>query len=425
MRPRDEHGSVTPLIIGFAVVVALLVAAVVDASAAYLRRQGLNSAADAAALSATDGIQGEQVYTQGLGKRAEIDPAAARHYVAEYFASSGIRRRFPGLDYSVRTTENTVMVRVATPMDLPFRVNPRHLGHAGSGLESVAVDPVAEWLPGEERRDVVADERIGPDRTATGRVRSEHEVRGVPQRRVPREWLGRRDVQGRTRNVTRVQRGHESRLVHCAAPSDVDDVGVRRKCGKPLRVERIAGRLCCGQDHEEYVGAAQLAVELVLRNDLVPAASAGAPSDPANLRAELLQNRCQGLADVPEAPDEDASVEQRGDRASRMQWLDATELTGPSTLRLRIACLGEPRNSASTSATACSETVRSWSPAPDVSTTCSGKPAVSTDSGPARVCTHRRFGIWSATAAMSSRALPHTTNASASRWSGGTGLEAA
>jgi len=119
---RDERGSVAPLIIGFAVVVALLVAAVVDASAAYLRRQGLNSAADAAALSATDGIQGEQVYTQGLGKRAQIDPAAARHYVAQYFASSGIHRRFPGLDYSVRTTDNTVVVRVTTPLDLPFRV---------------------------------------------------------------------------------------------------------------------------------------------------------------------------------------------------------------------------------------------------------------------------------------------------------------
>ena len=40
---RSERGSVTPLIIGFAVVVAMLVAVVVDASAAYLRRQGLDS----------------------------------------------------------------------------------------------------------------------------------------------------------------------------------------------------------------------------------------------------------------------------------------------------------------------------------------------------------------------------------------------
>ncbi len=73
MKERGERGSVTPLIIGFAVVVALLVAVVVDASAAYLRRQGLNSAADSAALAATDGIQGEEVYTHGLGKRADID----------------------------------------------------------------------------------------------------------------------------------------------------------------------------------------------------------------------------------------------------------------------------------------------------------------------------------------------------------------
>jgi hypothetical protein len=122
MTDRGERGSVTPLIIGFAVVVALLVAVVVDASAAYLRRQGLNSAADSAALAATDGIQGEEVYTHGLGKRAEIDPGAARRYVAGYFASSGISRKFPGLDYSVETTANTVLVRVVTPMDLPLRV---------------------------------------------------------------------------------------------------------------------------------------------------------------------------------------------------------------------------------------------------------------------------------------------------------------
>jgi hypothetical protein len=119
---RDEDGSVTPLIIGFAVVVAMLVAVVVDASAAYLRRQGLNSAADAAALAATDGIQGEEVYTHGLGKRADIDPVAARRYVEDYVATSGIRRRFPGLDYSVQTTTDTVVVRIVAPMDLPLHV---------------------------------------------------------------------------------------------------------------------------------------------------------------------------------------------------------------------------------------------------------------------------------------------------------------
>jgi hypothetical protein len=122
VRRRTDEGSVTPLIIGFAVVVAMLVAVVVDASAAYLRRQGLNSAADAAALAATDGIQGEEVYTHGLGRRAQIDPQAARRYVEEYVASSGIRRRFPGLAYSVQTTADTVVVKLVAPTDLPLRV---------------------------------------------------------------------------------------------------------------------------------------------------------------------------------------------------------------------------------------------------------------------------------------------------------------
>jgi hypothetical protein len=126
---RGEDGSVTPLIIGFAVVVAMLVGAVVDASAAFLHRQGLNSAADAAALAATDGIQGEEVYTHGLGKRAQIDPAAARHYVAAYVQSSGVRRRFPGLDYSVSTTADTVVVRMVAPTALPF-----HLPGLGDGV---------------------------------------------------------------------------------------------------------------------------------------------------------------------------------------------------------------------------------------------------------------------------------------------------
>lgn len=119
---RDERGSITPLIIGFAMVLVLLVAAVVDASAAFLRRQGMNSVADAAALAATDGLQGDQVYTHGLGERAVIDPAAARRFVADYVASSGVRQRYPGFSYSVSTTADTVVVQVRSRLDLPLRV---------------------------------------------------------------------------------------------------------------------------------------------------------------------------------------------------------------------------------------------------------------------------------------------------------------
>lgn len=119
---RDETGSVTPLILGFFVVVLLLVAVVVDASAAYLRREALNSLADAAALAATDGLAGERVYTEGLESRAPIDPEAARAYVADYLTGSGARARFPGLTWSVRTSADAVVVTVSAVMDLPLRV---------------------------------------------------------------------------------------------------------------------------------------------------------------------------------------------------------------------------------------------------------------------------------------------------------------
>lgn len=117
-----ERGSITPLIIGFALVVGLLVAVVVDASAAYLRRQGLNSLADAAALAATDGLQGDRVYTEGLDDRAEIDAAAARRYVEQYLRDTGAPARYPGLTWVVSTSATTVVVRVAAPLDLPLRV---------------------------------------------------------------------------------------------------------------------------------------------------------------------------------------------------------------------------------------------------------------------------------------------------------------
>jgi hypothetical protein len=119
---RSERGQTSLLIIGLAVVVMLFVAVVVDASAAYLRRTGLDSLADGAALAAADGVQGRQVYEGGLGKRADIDPVVARRYVAEYLRDTGAARRFPGLRYDVEAGADQVVVHVAAPMRLP--INP-------------------------------------------------------------------------------------------------------------------------------------------------------------------------------------------------------------------------------------------------------------------------------------------------------------
>ena len=116
----SEPGQASLLIVGFAVVLMLLVGLVVDASAAYLRRTGLDSLADGAALAAADGIQGEQVYTGGLGQRAAIDPAVARAYVAEYLQLTGAGQRYPGLTYEVAAEPDRVVVHVTAPLSLPI-----------------------------------------------------------------------------------------------------------------------------------------------------------------------------------------------------------------------------------------------------------------------------------------------------------------
>lgn len=121
-RTHPEGGQAALLLVGFFVVALLVVAVVVDASAAFLRRQGLDNVADGAALAGADGVQGRDVYEGGLGERAWIDPAVARQHVAAYFRSTGAAARYPGLRWSVAADAERVVVRVAAPLDLPIPV---------------------------------------------------------------------------------------------------------------------------------------------------------------------------------------------------------------------------------------------------------------------------------------------------------------
>lgn len=137
---RPERGQTSLLIIGFALVIAMLVAVVVDASAAYLRRQDLDALADGAALAATDAIRADQVYVGGLGARAALDPVAARSYVASYLQQSGAVARFPGLAWSVSVGPDTVVVRVVAPLDLPLRLPGRRFRPVVAGSAASYVD---------------------------------------------------------------------------------------------------------------------------------------------------------------------------------------------------------------------------------------------------------------------------------------------
>ena len=120
MNRSREHGTITVMLVGFFLVLALLSAVVVDASAAYLRRQQLNSLADGAALAAVDGAQGHDVYEDGLGELATVDPQAASAYVADYLAAVGAHDDHPGLSYAVASDGTRVTVTLRARLDLPI-----------------------------------------------------------------------------------------------------------------------------------------------------------------------------------------------------------------------------------------------------------------------------------------------------------------
>ena len=147
MRRRDDRGSTIPLIVGFAGLLLVAGAVVVDATQAYLQRQSLDTLADGAALRGADlGAQGLEVYTGGLdAERLRLTEQAARSAVAGYLRDTGAYRRFPGLRFQVAVGTDRVVVRLSAPADLPLHVpgSPRRPLVGASGSAVVAVDDAA------------------------------------------------------------------------------------------------------------------------------------------------------------------------------------------------------------------------------------------------------------------------------------------
>jgi len=121
---RDDRGSVTPLVVGFAVVLAMAVALVVDATAAYLQRSGLSTLADGAALYGADAAAGgAATYVDGVPTdRLGVDRATAEAGVAAYLRQVGAFEEYPGLRHVVTVDPATSSVRVelTAPLDLPL-----------------------------------------------------------------------------------------------------------------------------------------------------------------------------------------------------------------------------------------------------------------------------------------------------------------
>ena len=145
MRVRDEQGQVTLLIIGFASILLMAIVVVVDASAAYLQRQGLDNLADGAALYGAD-LGAAGIYELGLdGERLAQREAAVEAAVRDYLARADAGSRYPGVDVGVQVDPvgRSVTVRLRAPLDLPLTIpgSPRNPTVGASSTAAVTVVP--------------------------------------------------------------------------------------------------------------------------------------------------------------------------------------------------------------------------------------------------------------------------------------------
>lgn len=141
-RTGPEHGQVSVLIVGFAIILILGVGVVVDASAAYLQRQSLSTLADGAALAAADEVRGDPLYTGGLDERVPIAPELAAQAVLAYLRSIDAYADHPGLRFEVRVRDRSVVVSVSAPLDLPITVGGvTETTVSATGSAAVIVEP--------------------------------------------------------------------------------------------------------------------------------------------------------------------------------------------------------------------------------------------------------------------------------------------
>ena len=116
---RDQ-GSVLVLVLGFAGILLVLVAVVVDVSAVVLAKRGVASAADGAAVSAAQALDLDAVHREGLGAQIPLSPAAAGVRVAAY--EGQVRGQQPGLRLVLRVEGRTAVVTGTRTVRLPFRL---------------------------------------------------------------------------------------------------------------------------------------------------------------------------------------------------------------------------------------------------------------------------------------------------------------
>jgi len=113
-----QRGSISPLMIGFCLVLLMLALGTYGVSKAFLYQRDLANAADGAALYAADAIDTGAIYAGG---QRRLSPARVQAAVAQYLANQPHTIHVSGYDSSVTGADRlTARVTLHASMPVPF-----------------------------------------------------------------------------------------------------------------------------------------------------------------------------------------------------------------------------------------------------------------------------------------------------------------
>jgi uncharacterized membrane protein len=134
-RPQGEGGTILLVVLGFTALLLVLVAVVVDVSAVILAKRGAASAADGAAIAASQQLDQSAVYANGLGEAIPLSLDAVQQVVAVYASRAAEGQHGLEMTAGLDATQTTATVTARREVRLPF---------AGwLGIGSVTVTAVA------------------------------------------------------------------------------------------------------------------------------------------------------------------------------------------------------------------------------------------------------------------------------------------
>jgi Flp pilus assembly protein TadG len=119
-RPQGDDGTILLLVLGFTALLLVLVAIVVDVSAVILAKRGAASAADGAAIAASQQLDQSAVYANGLGEAIPLSLDEVQQVVAVYGARAAEGQKGLELTAGLDATQTTATVTARREVRLPF-----------------------------------------------------------------------------------------------------------------------------------------------------------------------------------------------------------------------------------------------------------------------------------------------------------------